>query len=272
MDALAGRARTGDTRAPPMSVATTSSRSRRQRCSGVPHRRPRGNATHRAAAEVSVRIFASAVREKRRSIALRALIGRSSNRAENRFRGSFPERHSMDWRLACRRAPTVHAISLSQPRLARTQAACRPQGKESPWCVSFRDAVASIASTTRRSRRPRAGTADRRRIASPSGFKPRTEAKPATRAVAGRATVDGRHTRPSARVDRDARTAPTATRARSPSFARRRRLGRAESGASARADRRPSRGAPFLDCFSRLRAPTLIERDARILPTPLPTD
>ena len=132
----------------------------------------------------------------------------------------------------------------------------------------FCDAVASIASTTRRSRRPRAGTADRRRIASPSGFKPRTEAKPATRAVAGRATVDGRHTRPSARVDRDARTAPTATRARSPSFARRRRLGRAESGASARADRRHSRGAPFLDCFSRSRAPTRIERDARILPPP----
>ena len=212
-------------------------------------------------------IFASAV-----SIALRASIGHSSNRAENRFRGSFPERHSMDWRLACRRAPTVRAISLSQPRLARTQAACRPQGKESPWCVSFCDAVASIASTTRRSRRPRAGTADRRRIASPSGFKPRTEAKPATRAVAGRATVDGRHTRPSARVDRDARTAPTATRARSPSFARRRRLGRAESGASARADRRHSRGAPFLDCFSRSRAPTRIERDARILPPHLPTD
>ena len=56
VDALAGRARTGDTRAPPMSVATTSTRSPRQRCSGVPHRRPRGNATHPwAAAEVFLR-------------------------------------------------------------------------------------------------------------------------------------------------------------------------------------------------------------------------
>ena len=160
----------------------------------------RASGIHRAAPKIRFRGFA---------------FPKGSRRSTRPIRG-LAAAHGEERRLFA-------AISLSQPRLARTQAACRPQGKESPWCVSFRDAVRSVASSTRRSHRPQAGTADRRRIASRSGFQPPPDAKPATRAVAGRATVDDRHARLNARVDRDAITARTATRARSRAFTRRRR-------------------------------------------------
>ena len=172
------RAQTEDTRAPSML-----SRHRRplSRVAARPGVRatppPSRNSTHRAAAAVPVPHFASAVRDS--SIRVRAFIGnlvsgftfpKGSRRSTGPIRG-LAAAHGQERRLFA-------TIFLSQPRLARTQAACRPQRKESPWCVSYRDAGRSVASMARRSHRPRARTADRERIASRSGFHHRLARNP----------------------------------------------------------------------------------------------